>query len=143
MRSALVGAAFGVAGVVAARHLRRRPRRAASRIPPRSGWNWTFAPDVAEEERRRAAVDVDGVEDIGVIRFGQVQAGGERMTGVSMRAEQGTPSFTVVRGRMPSGPREVALGPKTADQLGLGIGDPVDLDRSRGARRRARGGGGG
>ena len=37
------------------------------------------------------------------------------MTGVSMQAELGAPSFSVVRGRMPSGPREVALGPKTAD----------------------------
>ena len=28
---------------------------------------------------------------------------------------------------MPSGPREVALGPKTADRLGLGIGDQISV----------------
>ena len=49
------------------------------------------------------------------------------MTGVAMGAEQGAPSFTVVSGRMPSGPREIAVGPKTAEQLGLAIGDSVSL----------------
>jgi predicted lysophospholipase L1 biosynthesis ABC-type transport system permease subunit len=50
------------------------------------------------------------------------------MAGVSMRAERGAPSFTMVDGRMPSGPREIALGPKTADALGVGIGDTVHIE---------------
>jgi hypothetical protein len=44
-----------------------------------------------------------------------------------MQAEFGAPSFTVVRGRMPSGPSEVALGPQTAERLGLSIGDPMPI----------------
>ena len=102
--------------------------------PARSGWNWTLAPDIApeeQEEERAEELDalkgVEGIEDIGVISFAQVRAAGERMTGVAMGAEQGAPSFTVVNGRMPSGPREVAVGPKTAEQLGLAIGDSVSL----------------
>jgi ABC-type lipoprotein release transport system permease subunit len=49
----------------------------------------------------------------------------------------GAPSFTVVRGRMPAGPREVALGPKTAERLDLGIGDQIalgDPDAANGVR---------
>ena len=102
--------------------------------PARSGWNWTLAPDIApeeQEEERAEELDalkgVEGIEDIGVISFAQVRAAGERMTGVAMGAEQGAPSFTVVSGRMPSGPREIAVGPKTAEQLGLAIGDSVSL----------------
>ena len=75
-----------------------------------------------------------GVQDVGVIQYRQVQAEGNRLTGVSMRAEHGTPSFTVVSGRMPSGPREVALGPKTADELGqliVGLHFPLTPDLSQ------------
>jgi FtsX-like permease family len=36
-------------------------------------------------------------------------------------------AFTVVRGRLPRGPGEVAVGALTADDLGLHIGDTVDL----------------
>jgi ABC-type lipoprotein release transport system permease subunit len=94
--------------------------------PSSSGWNWTLAPELPEEEASELR-SVEGVEDIGIIHFGQVKAGGERMTGVSMQAELGAPSFSVVRGRMPSGPQEVAVGPKTADRLHLAIGDPIAI----------------
>jgi ABC-type lipoprotein release transport system permease subunit len=135
VRSAIVGAAFGVAGVIGAVTFGSGLDTLVE-DPASSGWNWTLAPDVPAEELD-ALRDVDGVEDIGVVRFAQVEAGGERMTAVAMQAEMGTPSFTVVSGRMPAGPSEAALGPKTAERLGLGIGDPIDLvdpDASGGAR---------
>jgi ABC-type lipoprotein release transport system permease subunit len=125
VRSALVGAAFGVGGVVAALTF-GAGLDALVEDPASSGWNWTFAPDMPEEDVSDLT-SIDGVQDIGVISFRQVQVEGERRTGVSMAAEQGTPSFTVVSGRMPSGPREIAIGPKTADALDLSIGDPVSL----------------
>ena len=125
VRSALVGVALGVAGVVAALTF-GTGLDALVEHPAASGWNWTFRPDV-EDEDLDTLLAIDGVEDVGSIQFRQVQAEGERMAGVSMRAELGAPSFTVVKGRMPAGPREVALGPKTAEALGLGIGDTVHL----------------
>ncbi|MET0903738.1 MAG: ABC transporter permease [Acidimicrobiales bacterium] len=125
VRSAIVGAAFGVAGVVAAVTF-GAGLDALVEDPSSSGWNWTLAPDLPEEEVSELT-SIEGVEDIGIIHFGQVEAGGERMTGVSMQADLGAPSFSVVRGRMPSGPSEVALGPKTADRLHLGIGDPLTI----------------
>ena len=96
VRSAIVGAAFGVAGVVAALTF-GAGLDALVEDPSSSGWNWTLAPDLPEEETDNLRA-VDGVEDIGIIHFGQVEAGGERMTGVSMQAEMGAPSFSVVRG---------------------------------------------
>jgi ABC-type lipoprotein release transport system permease subunit len=125
VRSAIVGAAFGVAGVVAAVTF-GAGLDALVDDPSSSGWNWTLAPDLPDEEVVELR-DVEGVEDIGIVHFGQVEAGGERMTGVSMQAELGAPSFSVVHGRMPAGPREIALGPKTVDRLGLAIGDPVSV----------------
>ena len=50
--------------------------------------------DPGPRPRRGGASDlraVEGVEDIGIIHFGQVEAGGERMTGVSMQTELGAP----------------------------------------------------
>ena len=125
VRSALVGVAFGVAGVVAALTFGTGLDSLVD-DPAASGWNWTFAPDVAPEDMS-TLMAVDGVEDVGRIQYRQVQAEGQRMAGVAMRADQGTPGFTVVSGRMPSGPREIAIGPKTADQLDVGIGDAVHL----------------
>ena len=114
VRSAIVGAAFGVAGVVAAVTF-GAGLDALVEDPSSSGWNWTLAPDLAEEDASELRA-VEGVEDIGIIHFGQVEAGGERMTGVSMQAELGAPSFSVVRGRMPSGPARSRSGrrPPTA-----------------------------
>ena len=125
VRSALVGAAFGVAGVAAALTF-GSGLDALVDDPAASGWNWTFRADVADEDLE-TLIDVDGVDDVGRIDFGQVVAGGRRLTGVSMIAEHGAPSFTVVDGRMPSGPREVALGPNTASELRAGIGDTIHL----------------
>ena len=133
VRSAIVGMAFGIAGVVGALTF-GAGLDALVEDPARSGWNWTLAPDIASEEQEEERAEeldalrgVEGIEDIGVIDFAQVRAAGERMTGVAMGAELGAPSFTVVSGRMPSGPREIAVGPKTAEQLGLAIGDSVRL----------------
>ena len=125
VRSALLGVAFGVAGVVAALTF-GSGLDALVEDPAASGWNWTFSPDVASEDVP-TLMAIDGVEDVGLLRYGGVIAEGHRMAGVSMRAERGTPSFTVVEGRMPAGPREIALGPKTAEELGVGIGDDVRL----------------
>jgi ABC-type lipoprotein release transport system permease subunit len=126
VRSALVGVAFGVAGVVAALTFGNGLDSLVDK-PAASGWNWTLRVD-AEDDDVATLLDVDGVQDVGRIHFGGVVAEGERLTGVSMRAETGTPSFTVVDGRMPSGSREVALGPKTAEKLGVGIGDTVAVE---------------
>ena len=135
VRSAIVGAAFGVAGVVAAMTF-GAGLDALVEEPASSGWNWTLAPDV-EGDDIDTLMQVDGVQDVGVITFKQVVAQGERMTGVAMRAEKGTPAFTVVTGRMPSGSREVALGPMAADRLGVSIGDPVALTDPEGSQREA------
>ncbi|MET0903739.1 MAG: ABC transporter permease [Acidimicrobiales bacterium] len=125
VRSALVGAVFGVAGIVGAATFGAGLDHLISE-PSTSGWNWTFAPDVAEADVA-PLLEVAGVEDVGVLHYAPVEAAGEQMYGFSMTAERGAPSFTVVRGRMPAGPREVAVGPKTADKLGVASGDTIVL----------------
>ena len=53
----MVGAAFGVIGIVAALTFGVRARPAASEQPASSGWNWTFVPEASEADVA-AMVDV-------------------------------------------------------------------------------------
>ena len=123
VRSALIGAAFGVAGIMAALTFGAGLDHLVAQ-PAASGWNWTLAPNVRDEQAQ-AVIDAPDVTDAGRLQFSQIVAGGTRMTAVSVGALKGTPSLAVVRGRMPVAAREAALGPKTSDELGVGIGDQV------------------
>ena len=53
VRSAIVGMAFGIAGVVGALTF-GAGLDALVEDPARSGWNWTLAPDIARRSRRRS-----------------------------------------------------------------------------------------
>ena len=85
----------------------------SSRSPPRSGWNWTPRLDLADEDARGRSVDRrrGGHRPGHPARPGRGR-GRAHGRGCRWRAEQGTPSLTVVERRMPAGPREVALGPE-------------------------------
>ena len=125
VRSGLVGAAFGVAGIVATLTFGAGLDFLVEE-PSASGWSWTFAPD-ADDEQVQAIVDAPDTADVGTLELSQITAEDTHLTAVSLRADKGTPSLTVVRGRMPAGPREVALGPKTAEAFDVGIGDAVSV----------------
>ncbi|MFL6204821.1 MAG: ABC transporter permease [Acidimicrobiales bacterium] len=126
VRSALIAAAFGAAGVIAALTFGAGLDRLVEE-PAASGWNWTFAPEVSEDDAQ-AVLDARDVTDAGRLQFSQIVAGGDRMTAVSVGAIKGTPSLTVVRGRMPVASREAALGPKTSERLGADIGDQLIVE---------------
>ena len=126
VRSALIGAAFGVAGVIAALTFGAGLDRLVEE-PDASGWNWTLAPEVTDEDAQ-PVLDAPDVTDAGRLQFSQIVAGRARMTAVSVGALKGTPSLAVVHGRMPVGAREAALGPKTSEALGVGIGDQVAVE---------------
>jgi ABC-type antimicrobial peptide transport system permease subunit len=129
VRPAIVGAIVGIAGVVGALTF-------ASSLdglvhdPTRYGWNWTFALDVSADDQQ-ALQDVDGVRDIAFLDYAQVSIGDHQMIGMAMTPTKGSPGFTLGSGRLP-GDGEVALGPATAEELGVSIGDEVALATSDG-----------
>lgn len=126
VRSALTAAVVGAAGVVAVLTF-GASLDALVDEPARSGWNWTLAPDVGDEQVADV-LELPGVEDVGRLVLRQVVVDGEPMQGMAVLSDKGSPSLTVLRGRMPAGPREIVVGPKLADRSRLALGDPVEVD---------------
>ncbi len=123
VRPALVGAVAGIAGVVAALTFGSSLDRLVT-TPADYGWNWSISPDLFEGEAEIVA-GLPEVTDVGTLLFRQTEVEGRQVQGIAVQTVEGSPSLTVLRGRMPSNEAEIALGPKTADDLGKSIGDDV------------------
>ncbi len=133
VRSAAVGSTLGVVGVVAALTFGLSMDRLAD-SPARYGWNWTLAPDV--EPGSFADVEkIDGVRDIGQLIHREIVLAGVQMQGIAVQAAHGSPSLTVRAGRMPAVVDEAAIGPKTAERLGIEVGDVVEATGPDGVLR--------
>lgn len=126
MRSALLGAAVGAAGVTGALTF-AASLDALVEEPARWGWNWTISPDI-EGDDLDAVGDISGIDDVGQLIHRQVVVEGEQLLAVGVTQQRGTPSLTVVRGRMPNGPGEIALGPKLADRADVDIGGVMTVE---------------
>ena len=83
--------------------------------PAAYGFNWQLSPDLFEDEPERLA-ERSEVEDLGLLLFRQTIIEGEDLDGLAVVPVKGNPSLTVLDGRMPTTPGEVALGPKTMDR---------------------------
>jgi hypothetical protein len=122
VRTGTLAATFGVLAVVAVFTVRHGILETVD-DPARAGQTWELAyypalservieqnPDIAAAAKvRRAQIDLDGVA-VGVYAMHPI----------------GTPIDTVViSGRAPGSPDEIALGPSSAQVLGVGVGDTV------------------
>jgi FtsX-like permease family len=136
-RPALVGAAVGVAGVVAALTFGARVDHLLA-TPKLWGANYdaivTTAEDAPPDER--TANMVAGVPDVAAVaRFDSmnlvVHAGGRKVQdeAIALWADRGTIPPVVPEGRAPIAPDEVALGADVLDRLGVEVGDTVEVDR--------------
>lgn len=125
VRPALVSAVAGIAGVVAALTFSSSLDHLVS-TPSAYGWNWSLSPDLFEGDAE-ALAERDEIRDVGLALFRQTAVNGQPVDGVAVEAVKGSPSLTVLDGRMPANRDEVALGPKTLDELGLRIGDDATV----------------
>jgi FtsX-like permease family len=135
---ALVGAAVGVAGVVAALTFGSRVDHLLA-TPKLWGANYdaivTSGEDVSADEETAARVagdpDVSAVALVDSIGL-SVQAHSEQVPveAVTLRPYRGVIPPVLLEGRAPVAPDEVALGGEVLDRLGVDVGDTVEADES-------------
>jgi hypothetical protein len=139
VRSALLGAVAGVAGITAAivfatslTHLVATPRQ--------YGWTWDVSAEVPTDRQcadtgRYGFTARDGVDALGFLctTYTGIELDDRHTVPViGLRAAEGDLGPEVVEGRAPSGPREIALGRVTMDKIGKGIGETVRARAPRG-----------
>jgi predicted lysophospholipase L1 biosynthesis ABC-type transport system permease subunit len=140
VRSAFVGAALGALGVVAVLTF-AASLHALVTTPARYGWDWDLWVE-DDPEARSAALVCGNVETqlartpsldavTAVCELG-VEVDGLPVAGYGFVPVRGAIGATVVEGRGPTGPDEVALGRSTLEALGKRIGDTVEASGEAG-----------
>jgi hypothetical protein len=131
-RPALVGAATGVLGIIGASTLGAGIDD-ASRHPERFGAVWDVevtVPDVPDEAFRSApdslAADPDVAAVARVARL-TVPVGDLVLPFYALDEIEGSMDFALLGGRPPQSPDEVVLGPDSAETLGVGVGDEIEV----------------
>ena len=126
VRSAFLGVAFAVTGLLAAGVVAVSYHE-LSATPANWGVPWQASPDYfgdeAMDDVAAALADDDRVQDVGRYITGSLVLDGQAISGTALEPVRGDMELTKLEGRLPSTPTEVALGSETADQLGLSIGD--------------------
>ena len=131
----LLGLVLLVAGAVGATtfatsvdHLVSHPRPVRQRLPVRGRRG---AGSVGDELRSKLTGAPD-VEGLSILTGATVRAGEASVGLIGVEHLLGNISPPVFSGRLPAGPDEVALGRLTADDLGVHIGDRLELAGSDG-----------
>jgi hypothetical protein len=128
MRTVIVAVIVGLAGVVAASTFALSLRRLTD-DPKRYGWPADFtivdATNQVHEPFVNNLVRDARVEAIALASGAPVQVDGETVAGYALEPRKGFVEWTVARGRMPSRPGEVMLGPRFANQIGADLGSTV------------------
>lgn len=139
IRSGVTALVIGLAAVSAASVV-GASSRGLEHHPAWWGWNWSSVPDAFSEQDTTTLMSQlasdERVDGVGVLEVGTVLAGGEPLSAYAIDSLSGDVSFTVDRGRLPHSPTETALGEQTASDLGVGVGENVDVRGEDGSSRR-------
>jgi hypothetical protein len=128
----LVGAATAVGVVLASAGFSASIDRLVDE-PDRYGWPYDAAVVVgfgyggADEEAIAESLDRPDVERWATAALDSVTIAGETMAAVAGRDRFDTVPLPVVTGRLPAGAGEIALGSKSAEQLGVEVGDRIQV----------------
>lgn len=82
----------------------------------------------------------DDIESVSLALAGSLRVGRDQqdVQAWGVRSVRGDPLMTVVSGRTPSAPDEIALGPESIDDAGVRVGDPIDVTGPSGEREQFR-----
>jgi hypothetical protein len=137
VRSSLTAVVLGVLGIVGTTTF-AASRDALVSTPSRWGAPGHFSVvDVTPPTVARLAAD-PRVEALSTLRAGVVRAQGTDVSGYALISSKGSLGWTIVSGRMPSGPDEVMLGSRLARRLGLEEGDELTAEDPAGQSHRFR-----
>jgi hypothetical protein len=125
--SAAVGLAVTVAALTFAVSLDRLVA-----TPARYGWNVDLTVDDAKDDEIARLVADRRVEALTVTSYSEIPVAGEPVRVYTFEPRKGQAGPTVLAGRLPARPDEVALGPRLAARLDLVPGDDVTLNRPDG-----------
>jgi putative ABC transport system permease protein len=126
LRSAVVGAALGVVGVVGVAVV-VGSLHGLVHEPARWGWSWSSVPDLEGDpaEPLRSLATDDRLDGVAALDRALVDFGAAEVSGYALRPIRGDMALTIREGRAPTAPDEVALGHRTAEALGVSVGDRV------------------
>ncbi len=132
VRSAILGAAVGVLGVAGVAVV-TSSLDALVDEPARWGWTWSSTPEMDDQDRVRDSIaDDDRLAAAAFLDQAAVDLGDVEVTGNALEQLRGATELTLRRGAYPTGAGEVAVGRRTAEDLGLSIGDTVEASTPEG-----------
>jgi len=135
IRPALVGAVVGILGIVGTMTIDRGLNEALAN-PARAGVAWDATLTPAPSDRTETGVNQSRLDSIGalpdVAAVGVVsrlvsQVNGAGVPVFSVQPSVGSIALVSTSGRAPSGDDEAAIGPQTARQLNVDIGDMITV----------------
>lgn len=133
-----IGAVIGVIGVAGAIVFGSGLERFVA-APPRDGWAWDVAIGVGEDlsltGARLAAhgvLDDPDIDAATLLVDGETLIRGRRIALAAFEGIGGPTTFAMIAGRAPRAPDEVALAPRTRDDLGAQVGGSVALPSQAG-----------
>ncbi|MGH9276183.1 MAG: ABC transporter permease, partial [Acidimicrobiales bacterium] len=131
VRSAFLGVAFGVAGVIAVLVFVASVDKLVD-SPDRYGSPFDasvsgFSGDVMEEGGA-ALLDDPKVDRLALGLGGLGRVGGEEVNTYAVESLKGDMSLTLLDGHQPNGGAEVVLGTSTLERAGLALGDEVEVE---------------
>ena len=136
LRSAVLGIAVGVGGLVGAGVIATSLHDLSTQ-PVRWGWNWSTIPDYFGDAElaqvQSDLIDDPRVDGVAELTSANLLLNGLNVTVYSLDTVKGDLSLTRLDGRLPDRPDEVALGEQTMSDLGLAVGDDLEILNDAGA----------
>jgi ABC-type lipoprotein release transport system permease subunit len=136
VRTTIFGATLGLLALAAALGFGASLDRLVT-TPGLSGWNWDAIMFSGGDDPKASAAantlldrTLDRSRQISAYSLGTIvdaRVGTQGVLAVAMEPQRGSVTPSLVEGRLPRGPDEVALGSETMSEVGLGIGDTAPI----------------